>query len=618
MMGFILTVALVNTGVGFALAVYLGWRHRHLLTLEMDSSASFPISDLFPPVVPATAADSTPGLDTASEPEMALSQEAIDSAVDSVTDSAADLANDTASEPAMDADDDSAVDSATDSAVDSTADSAVDAHPTAGATDDSAPEAATDPAAHSAADGADESVVGPRGGSSAATAADAAARSAADSAPASDADAATGSTDGSAVDATLGSARGSAVDSAANSAARPAVDSAVDASASSAARPASGIAADAARQRLAAAAASPSESALKRSPVPGDPSPATREREPAEIAMNDLRGHIYSFQEQVLDIDGLLRQLSRAQTPDVPKVEQCVKTFQDASDRYLKASGESYENLQKPQAGKSLDAPALEELRAAVDAQTQRIESAQAAMKSIDYQGDLAQTCRQMSGQTAQVASASHALRDILDRAWSAATRVHKWTAPAHEPLSGGGMLVGLADQPGLEAALARWRETEAQSTKLLCMAAIDLDRFGRINEKYGPRTGDRLLHALAQLLVREGSHNNIVGRVSGQRFVVLFPETDLRLTTSVVERIRQIVEMAHFYYGDDDIRVTVCCAVIEAKPQDDLAAMLGRADAAIQEAKRYGRNRTFLYEGEYPTPVVPPNFALEEKSITL
>jgi hypothetical protein len=57
---------------------------------------------------------------------------------------------------------------------------------------------------------------------------------------------------------------------------------------------------------------------------------------------------------------------------------------------------------------------------------------------------------------------------------------------------------------------------------------------------------------------------------------------------------------------------------VVEAASRDTAASLCQRADAALREAKRYGRNRTFLYEGEYPTPVVPPSFSLEEKPLAV
>lgn len=588
MVGFILTIALVNIGVGFAAAVYLGWRHRHLLALEMHSSqVSFPTSELFPSPAPAAAPE--PALEEAAE---ALSQEAVDSAIDSAGSSDATRAEDSAAGPGVG----SAV-SVEDSASDSGESSGVVA-----AVDSTVGSAAGSPAAP-AVDSAEDPAAGSAAGSVPDTAESSAVRSAVDSAEDLAASRAAGSTADSAADLAASPAAGSAADLASDAAGSGAVGSAGES------------AADSVPGKHPAPAASESEARAKGAREAAKPSPSSRARNPVESAMTDLRGHVSTYHEQVLDIDGLLRQLSQA--PDAPKVEACVKTFQEVNEQYLKASGGTLESLQQPQAAEGLGTPALEGLRTAVETQAQRIESAQAAIRSIDYQGDLARVCRQMTGQTTQLAHANHALRDALDQAWATAPAAEKRSAPV-EKSGGDGMLVGLANQADLETALAKWREAEAQSTKSLCMAAIDLDRFARVNERYGPRTGDRLLHALAQLLVREGNHNNVVGRISGQRFIVMFPETDLRLTTSVVERIRQIVELSQFLYGEEDIRVTVSCAVIEAKPREDLAAMLARAEAAIQEAKRYGRNRTFLYEGEYPTPVVPPNFALEERSVTL
>ena len=66
------------------------------------------------------------------------------------------------------------------------------------------------------------------------------------------------------------------------------------------------------------------------------------------------------------------------------------------------------------------------------------------------------------------------------------------------------------------------------------------------------------------------------------------------------------------------EIRVTICCAVVGAASEEAPEGLIERAEATLQEAKRYGCNRTFLHDGKYPTPVVPPNFSLEEKQVTL
>ena len=59
---------------------------------------------------------------------------------------------------------------------------------------------------------------------------------------------------------------------------------------------------------------------------------------------------------------------------------------------------------------------------------------------------------------------------------------------------------------------------------------------------------------------------------------------------------------------------VAVTAAVAEDKPE----TLFARGSVAIQEAKRYGQNRTFLHDGKYPTPVLPPDFGIQEKSVSL
>ena len=104
----------------------------------------------------------------------------------------------------------------------------------------------------------------------------------------------------------------------------------------------------------------------------------------------------------------------------------------------------------------------------------------------------------------------------------------------------------------------------------------------------------------------------------AAERFLLLFPDVDLRFATNLVERIRQTMEMARLEYRKEEIRVTVSCAVTEVAVEDSPEKLYARAESTLREAKRYGRNRTFVHEGRYPTPVVPPNFTLKEKCVTV
>jgi len=173
-------------------------------------------------------------------------------------------------------------------------------------------------------------------------------------------------------------------------------------------------------------------------------------------------------------------------------------------------------------------------------------------------------------------------------------------------------------DRTGLEAILAEWRVREPERERQLNAAMIDIDRFAHLNQSYGDKVGDRILHAIAQIVAAESRDHTLDADLSGQRLLLLFPDIDLRSTINVVERIRQTLEKARLHYASEEIKITASCAVTQVTPEDTADVLYGRLEAAVHEAKRYGRNRTFVHEGKYPTPVAPPTFTLEEKSVSI
>ena len=137
------------------------------------------------------------------------------------------------------------------------------------------------------------------------------------------------------------------------------------------------------------------------------------------------------------------------------------------------------------------------------------------------------------------------------------------------------------------------------------------MDEFGQINEQYGPKAGDVVLHAVEQLLQRQPWGNCTLERFSGPRFMFLFPDADVHYAAGVAERIRQTIEATPIDYHDRQVRLTISCAVVAAAAQETPASLCARADTALSDAKRYGRNKTFSYDGDYAAPVAAPNLAL-------
>lgn len=124
-----------------------------------------------------------------------------------------------------------------------------------------------------------------------------------------------------------------------------------------------------------------------------------------------------------------------------------------------------------------------------------------------------------------------------------------------------------------------------------ICM--IDADRFKAVNDEYGHAVGDQLLQELCKVCRDNLRSSDVLSRVGGEEFVVLFPNTARIGAEGVTERILQRIA-AHELVTHDGRRLhfTVSAGVCELLPSDDLESFLRRADDAMYAAKRGGRNR--------------------------
>lgn len=149
------------------------------------------------------------------------------------------------------------------------------------------------------------------------------------------------------------------------------------------------------------------------------------------------------------------------------------------------------------------------------------------------------------------------------------------------------------------EQVIARAQVTGTQVGILM----TDLDHFKSINDTYGHPAGDEVLVAMAEATSGQVRGDlDIVGRFGGEEFAVLLPDITERDLLATAERIRQhVAAMGVVVQGDDGpvetIRVTVSIgAAIFPHHGDDLGELTLRADSALYEAKKHGRNQVRLY----------------------
>jgi diguanylate cyclase (GGDEF)-like protein len=170
--------------------------------------------------------------------------------------------------------------------------------------------------------------------------------------------------------------------------------------------------------------------------------------------------------------------------------------------------------------------------------------------------------------------------------------RAHALALSAHA-LALTDALTGVANRRHVEAAAADMVAASRASGKPLAVVTFDLDGFKRVNDSHGHACGDRVLVSIArecEALLRDA---DLLGRIGGEEFVVLLPDTPPEHALQVADRLR--VSVAHLDLSDivPDLHVTISLGLAFLRPTDDgLHDVIDRADAALYRAKANGRNR--------------------------
>lgn len=126
-----------------------------------------------------------------------------------------------------------------------------------------------------------------------------------------------------------------------------------------------------------------------------------------------------------------------------------------------------------------------------------------------------------------------------------------------------------------------------------LALILLDIDHFKRVNDSYGPAAGDRVLVNIAAICRNNLRQVDLLSRLGGEEFVVLMPETDQVHATAAAERIRAAIAGATIRVGDAELHITASLGVAMLTAQDkDIEPVLNRADAAMYDAKRGGRDK--------------------------
>ena len=152
--------------------------------------------------------------------------------------------------------------------------------------------------------------------------------------------------------------------------------------------------------------------------------------------------------------------------------------------------------------------------------------------------------------------------------------------------------LTRLSNRRALDRELPWMMGLAQKGTRPLCAAMIDFDHFKTVNDHHGHATGDQVLTALASMLRAITRSTDLAVRVGGEEFLLVFADTSLADATAACERLVASVRGHDWQSLAPGLACTVSAGVAALEPHETVSAWLSRADAALYEAKRSGRDR--------------------------
>lgn len=193
--------------------------------------------------------------------------------------------------------------------------------------------------------------------------------------------------------------------------------------------------------------------------------------------------------------------------------------------------------------------------------------------------------------ETALLAAVTQSMQVQLDSAYQQVEQMRRELSQARQAADTDA-LTGLLNRRALNQIFTNLIN---QQPKQVCALMIDIDHFKQVNDTFGHLVGDNVLKFVAELLKKRVHGQHQVARYGGEEMVILMPNTVLKVALAIAEAIREEMEHSLLKLKDSHEllgKVTLSIGVTELRVHDTLDSLIARADQALYQAKRTGRNK--------------------------
>jgi diguanylate cyclase len=230
----------------------------------------------------------------------------------------------------------------------------------------------------------------------------------------------------------------------------------------------------------------------------------------------------------------------------------------------------------------SASATTIEPLKSLIKSELDDI-AAQIKQHRQEEQQQQASVEKQLAAMTTEMAAMkaeSRSLKESLKRASVAAMTDALTQLPNRNAYDG-----------HFAAEYARWHRYQTP----LSLLVWDIDLFKQINDNYGHKAGDKTLIIIARLLEKYCRETDFVSRFGGEEFTMLLSDTDKKSAWVLAEKVRKIIAKTGFNSSGKALRITISCGIAELQQGDTQETVFERADKALYQAKKSGRNQCVI-----------------------
>src|SRR5690348_8653866 len=205
--------------------------------------------------------------------------------------------------------------------------------------------------------------------------------------------------------------------------------------------------------------------------------------------------------------------------------------------------------------------------------------------------------------ETQHMVERNHALEDRLNQSSSEIAELRQSLEEVRrEALTDA--LTGIPNRKFFETRLREAARDAMESGEALSLLILDIDHFKQFNDNYGHQLGDQVLRLVARTLTDSVKGRDTPARYGGEEFAIILPQTRLKDAKGLADQIRRTImsrRVVRKNSGDDYGTITMSIGVACYRPGEQLLETVRRADAALYQAKRNGRNRVVTEDALEP-----------------